>query len=209
VAEWLDGLRAGLSLEGGLAAGVTGLLEEHGCPGTAAHCRAVAALAGELAPSAGCDPAAAATAGWLHDVSAVIPAARRLDAARALGLAVLPEEAACPAILHQRLSAVLARELFAVRDGAVLDAIGCHTTLRAGSSALDRVLFVADKVAWDGAGAPPWDADVRAALRLSVDAAALAYLGHLWARRDTLPVVHPWLAEAYAELRARAGLNAR
>lgn len=159
----------------------------------AAECR-------RLAPRACCDSGAAEASGWLHDISAVFPASVRLDAARQLGLEVLPEESAAPMILHQKLSAVLARELFGQTDLAILDAIGCHTTLRAGSTSLDRVVFVADKIAWDGQGEPPYLSSLLMGLAHSVDHAALAYLQFLWERRDTLPVVHPAMLAAYAEL---------
>ena len=71
----------------------------------------------------------AENAGWLHDISAVIPEARRLDYARQWHIEVLPEEATAPILLHQRQSAVLAAEVFGVTDPAILSAVGCHTTL--------------------------------------------------------------------------------
>jgi HD superfamily phosphohydrolase YqeK len=105
-------------------------------------------------------------------------------------------------ILHQKLSAVLARQIFGVEDEAVLKAVECHTTLRAGATPLDKVVFIADKVAWDQSGVPPYQAALLEAMTHSLDAAALCYLSYLWERRSTLLVVHPWMAEAYADLRA-------
>jgi HD superfamily phosphohydrolase YqeK len=103
-------------------------------------------------------------------------------------------------IVHQKLSVVLARELFGVSDEDVLSAVGCHTTLKAGAGALDKVLFVADKVEWDGAGVSPYRAGMLEALETSLDAAAIYYLHSLWEQRHRLRVVHPWLAAAHAEL---------
>ncbi len=167
---------------------------------TARHCAAVAAEARRLAARFGGDPEAAETAGWLHDVSAVVPDTQRLAAAREFGLEVLPAEEIFPMLLHQKLSALIARELFGVTDESVLSAIGSHTTLRAGATALDKVLFVADKVAWDQPGEAPFHPALRAALEVSLDAAARAYLDYIWERRHALRVVHPWAKAAYGEL---------
>jgi len=195
-------LESGTALTGDLPRDVVAYLGAHGCPRTAAHSAAVAAEARRLALSFGVEAPAAEAAGWLHDVSAVIPVAERLPAARAWRVPVLPEERAAPMLLHQKLSAVLARRLFGVADAAMLQAIGCHTTLRSGATMLDQVLFVADKVAWDQPGEPPYLAAVRAGLERSLAAAARAYLRYLWEQRDTLPAVHPWMAEAYRALSA-------
>jgi predicted HD superfamily hydrolase involved in NAD metabolism len=193
-------LREGIVLTGDMARDVTAFLKHHGCPKTAIHSVAVAAEARRIAALAGVEAARAEQAAWLHDVSAVIPAGERVVAAEALNIPVLPEERALPMILHQKLSAVLARDLFAVTDTAVLSAIGCHTTLKAEASPLDKVLFVADKLAWDQPGEPPYRAALEAALARSLDAAACVYLHYMWERRATLAVVHPWFAAAYAHL---------
>jgi predicted HD superfamily hydrolase involved in NAD metabolism len=148
----------------------------------------------------GADADAAETAGWLHDVSAVIPNERRVELAEQLGLDVLPEERALPMITHQRLSRVFARELFGVTAEPVLSAIGCHTTLKAPSSQLDRIVFVADKIAWDQPGRPPYYDDIVAAACRSIDDGARCYLSYLWQRREMLAVVHPWFVAAYQDL---------
>lgn len=103
-------------------------------------------------------------------------------------------------IVHQKLSALMARELFGITDAEVLSAIGCHTTLKANASPLDKTLFVADKIAWDQQGRPPYLTDLLAALERSLDGAALVYLDYLWERRETLPVLHPWVRAAHRQL---------
>jgi HD superfamily phosphohydrolase YqeK len=105
-------------------------------------------------------------------------------------------------ILHQKLSAAMAESLFQIRDPLILDAIRCHTTLRAGATALDQILFVADKVEWDQPDSPPYLNGLLKALEQSLEHAALYYLRYLWARRSSLQVVHPWLVEAYHDLSA-------
>lgn len=205
--EFLARLREGIVLTGDMARDVPAFLEWHGCPQTAIHSAAVATEARRIAVLVEMEPARAAQAGWLHDVSAAIPAEERVAAAEALTIPVLPEERALPMILHQKLSAVLARDLFGVTDIAVLNAIGCHTTLKAGPLPLDKVLFVADKLAWDQPGEPPYRAALEAALARSLDAAACVYLRYLWERRAILAVVHPWLAAAYTHMCEREGLG--
>jgi HD superfamily phosphohydrolase YqeK len=196
----LRALSEHVKLTGSVAEDVPAFLTYHGYSHTAAHCAEVAAEAARVARLVGEDEQLAATAGWLHDTSVVFPNDERLENANALGIDVLPEEADFPMIIHQKLSVALAREVFGIREASVLSAVGCHTTLKAGASRLDKVLFVADKLAWDQAGKPPFRDAMLAALDQSLDHAALAYLRYLWERRETLRVVHPWMREAYVEL---------
>jgi predicted HD superfamily hydrolase involved in NAD metabolism len=199
----LDALKKDFTLTDDLARDVTEFLTKHGCPHTAAHCRDVAAEARRVALKTCMSLQQAEIGGWLHDISTVIPASERIAAAEQLGVEVLPEEASFPMIIHQKLSLVLAREIFGIQDEAILSAIGCHTTLKANASPLDKVVFVADKLAWDQPGTPPYRTEMVAALEHSLDSAALVYLQYLWDRRDQLRVVHPYMVEAYLELSAQ------
>lgn len=174
--------------------------------GTAEHCMDVGTEARRIAQLYNADPERAEMAGWLHDISAVFPNEERIEAARQLGIDVLPEEEQFPMIIHQKLSKVMARDIFGITDVEVLDAVGCHTTLRADASQLDLVLFVADKIAWDQQGIPPYIAELHHNLAISLEHAAFAYIQYLWERKDTLKVVHPWLADAYEQLHVQ--LNA-
>jgi predicted HD superfamily hydrolase involved in NAD metabolism len=193
-------LGAGLPFSGEIARDVPAFLTAHGRPDTVAHCGAVAAEARRVAELADADLDTAEVAGWLHDISVIIPSEQRVVIAEQLGVEVLPEEALFPMIIHQKLSAVLAREIFQIQDDAILSAVGCHTTLKAGATLLDKVLFVADKLAWDQPGHAPFHDDMRAALDHSLDQAALVYLRYLWEQRARLKVLHPWAQAAYIEL---------
>jgi predicted HD superfamily hydrolase involved in NAD metabolism len=199
-AELLAPLRDGYSATGDVGADAAAFLVHHGHPKTATHSAHVADTAKELAGRFGADAVGAECAGWLHDISAIFPAAQRAQIARHLGIEVLPAEEAFPLIVHQKLSVAVARELFGVTDIQVLSAIGCHTTLKRDASLLDKVVFVADKIAWDQAGDPPYLLELLAALAQSLDAAAFCYLDHLWQRRATLRVVHPWVVAAHQQL---------
>ena len=194
-------LVADIQLTGDVVRDVPAFLTHHGRPDTAQHCGAVAAEACRIAALVGADPDAAEDAGWLHDISVIIPNDQRAVLAEQLGIEVLPEETIFPMIIHQKLSAVLARDIFQIEDPAILSAVGCHTTLKAGATILDKALFVADKLAWDQPGHAPFHDDMRAALGRSLDQAALVYLRYLWEQRARLKVLHPWAQAAYVELR--------
>jgi predicted HD superfamily hydrolase involved in NAD metabolism len=191
-----------IQLTGDVRSDATTFLIHHGHSKTADHCARVAVQAKRLAARFGEDERLAETAGYLHDISAVFPVEQRAQIARQLGLDILPEEAAAPMILHQKISAALAREIFDVSNKAVLSAIGCHSTLKADASVLDKIVFIADKIEWDQPDDPPYLEKVLQALEQSLDQAVLEYLHYLWQHRDTMPVVHPWFVEAYEQLQA-------
>ncbi|MAU00923.1 MAG: HAD family hydrolase [Anaerolineaceae bacterium] len=187
-------------LSGELGRDVTAVLTHHQLPIVAGHVSRVAQEAKRLAVQFGADPIGEETAGWLHDISGVIPNAVRVDLCQTFNIPVLPGEADFPMILHQKLSAVVAREVFGVTDTAVLSAIGCHTTLKAGASLLDKIVFVADKIKWDQPGEPPYLAEIETAVTHSIDDACRVYLNYLWQQRDSLRYIHPWFLAAYEEL---------
>src|SRR5713226_5036635 len=122
-------LSEGVRRTGDVRHDIPAFLIHHDCPHTAEHCAAVAREARRIAVLVGADAAGAERAGWLHDVSTVFPTADRIAVARALGVDILAEEEVFPMIVHQKLSAVLARAVFGERNEAVLSAVGCHTTL--------------------------------------------------------------------------------
>lgn len=192
-------------IQGEIAKVVPEYLRRHGSFETAAHCASVAAvawwLAGEVGDAVKVSQQDAETAGWLHDVSAVIPVPARLPTAEAMGMEIVPAERKAPMLLHQRLSAVMARDIFGVTDDTVLNAIRCHTTLRAGATALDKVVFLADKISWDQEGEPPYLATLKAELAEDgLDAGVRVYLRFLWDRRDGMAAIHPWFEAAYKDL---------
>jgi len=196
----LASLASGLTLTGQQPADLRVFLLNHALPRTLEHSLRVADLARELAARFDVDASQAQLAGWLHDCSAVIPTSARLETAIRWGIEVLPEEAANPLTLHQKLSVVIARSIFKVEDPAVLSAIGCHTTLKAGASRLDKVVFLADKLAWDQVGVPPYSASMQAGLARSLNEAVLIYLDYLYEVKSGC--LHPWAAAAQAELSA-------
>lgn len=176
------------------------LLLAHGYARIYEHSLLVAAQALELAERFGEDAEQAEAAGLLHDIGAVIPEAQRVEFLACRQIDVLLEEIQFPLILHQKVSRALSEELFGVHDAAVLNAVGCHTTLRPGATWLDMVLFIADKLAWDQLGEPPYRGAVCEGLAASLEAGAYAYIHYLFKNRSALKVVHPWMEAAYKQL---------
>ncbi|WP_373233068.1 bis(5'-nucleosyl)-tetraphosphatase (symmetrical) YqeK [Cohnella sp.] len=168
---------------------------------TAKHCFDVGRESKRIALMYNMDPQAAEIAGWLHDISVVFPNSERIEVARQLQIEILPEEERFPMIIHQKISKVMAEDIFKITDEEILNAVGCHTTLRKNSTPMDQVLFVADKISWDQNGTPPYIDALNRNLQESLTHGAFAYISYLWERRDTLKVIHPWLREAYEELK--------
>ncbi len=97
-----------------------------------------------------------AIAAYLHDISAIFPNEERIAVAEEFGIEILQEERKFPMIIHQKLSRLIAKEVFKVEDEEVLNAISCHTTLRKNATKMDLILFIADKIEWDQKGTPPY-----------------------------------------------------
>lgn len=194
-----------VAFTGDLKQDVQLFLTANQCPEAAEHCMEVGRQSKIVAEQFGANAEAAEISGWLHDISAVIPNHERIHAARELQIDILPEEEVFPMIIHQKLSKVMAAEIFNITDQEILDAVGCHTTLRSRATLLDQVLFVADKIAWDQTGDPPYIQELLANLQLSLRHGAFSYINYLWQRRENLKVVHPWLREAYEELKDTLG----
>jgi predicted HD superfamily hydrolase involved in NAD metabolism len=196
VVDTLSHLFAGFALTGDLATDAPAFLRFHGRDGIARHVSLVAANARQLAARTGAGEQAALSAAWLHDISRVLPEADMVEPARQCGVALLPEEVALPQLVHGKLSAVLAERYFGVEDPVVLDAIRCHTTLRPNPTLLDKVLFIADKLAWAPHEAP-YHGALTAALERSLDEAVACFLD--WSMAQGYRVVHPWLRQAHAQ----------
>lgn len=169
----------------------------------AEHSLRVAEKSKSLARIYGVDENLAEVAGLLHDIGGVYPNNKRVDIANMLKLNVLPEEEEFPLILHQKISEVMAKEIFNIQATEILSAIGCHTTLKTRSTILDKILFVADKIQWDQDGAPPYIYEIEKAVNVSLDLAAFVYIKYLFEDKSKLKVVHPWMEEVYDELRKK------
>lgn len=189
------------TLSGNLKDDIYNFLVSNGCPKTAEHCVRVGEEARKIAERYHVNKDSAEIAGYLHDISAVYSNDIRIQVSHDLGIEVLPEEETFPMIIHQKISKEMARDLFHINDQEILDAVGCHTTLKKDSTLLDKVLFVADKIEWDQNGEPPYLDQITQQLEHSLNHASFEYINFLWKQRENLRVIHPWLRDAYYELK--------
>lgn len=187
-----------------IPAAVRALLCDNGRPKTWLHVQAVADKCVEIGRMYRIDPESCRSAGLLHDISAVIPAADMLAHAESQGWEIDPAERAHPFLLHQRISEEVAQGRFGIADEAVLAAIRCHTTLRAAPSPCDMALFLADKLAWDQPGEPPFRQVVEEGLSDSLEQASLNYIDYALSHGMILRP-HQWLLEARRWLRDEGG----
>lgn len=108
------------------------------------HTVRVARLADTIAQAHGLDARAARTAGLLHDLARLYSSERLIGECEARAMPIDDFERANPIVLHARLGAELARELFSIDDPAVLSAIAKHTVAAAEMGPLDCVVYLAD-----------------------------------------------------------------
>ena len=179
---------------------VRSLLTDNGRPKTWAHVSAVADVCVKIGETFDIPSETCRAAGLLHDISAVVPAAEMLAYAESQGWTIDPAERAHPFLLHQRVSEAAARTRFGITDEAVLSAIKCHTTLRADPSPCDMALFLADKLAWDQPGEPPFRSEIESGLAVSLEQACLNYLEYAMSHGMIL-TPHRWLLDALEWLR--------
>lgn len=183
---------------------VEAFLIKHGEQETFEHIMNVVQEALAIAPLFNVSPNAARQAALLHDISNAISVSEMKEAAEEWSLPIMEEEHRYIRIIHQKLSMEMAHRIFGCTSPDILNAIECHTTLKAGASQLDKVLFVADKISWQLEGDHAYQADMRNKLDdLDLDGAALVYLDHVWNQRDKMKLVHPWLIAARSELNAQ------
>lgn len=178
-------------------------LEYHGYKEIAEHCNKVACEAEKLANRFSVDNVSSKIAGYLHDIGRVIPDKQSIDIASELGIQVLGEEHIYAGLLHQKISKVLAYKLFGIKDNNILNAIECHTTLKAGASDIDLILFIADKLSWDSSDSKPILSGILYGLEKSLKHGAFFYISYLYENRNNIKVLHPWTLEAYYDLREK------
>ena len=170
------------------------------------HTIGVAASARELAARYGENPDRAELAGLLHDCAKEL----KLKDMQALvdeastgtkvDVQVDDEMYRSGNLLHGTAGALLAERDFGVTDAGVLEAIRVHTTGKAGMSALDKIVFLADYIE-PGRTFPGVDA-LREAAEKDPDEAVLAgfetTIGFL--RDKDTPIYAPTLA-AYEDMK--------
>ena len=175
---------------------------EHHREKTLRHAEEVASTAAGLAGIHGLDRWKARLAALLHDISAVMTPQGMYSAAVSRGMELDPAEEKYHFLLHQRMSRIMAEEMFSVTDPDILSAVECHTTLKEGAGAYDELIFISDKISWDQEGKPPYHNTLLALAESSLDEACFFYIGYQFDHGLVL-MPHSWMTGAYEELKKR------
>jgi len=142
-------------------------------------------------------------ASYVHDISVVIPDNIKIQYAEYYGIKILEDEKVFPMILHQKISREIAGRIFGINDKDILNAIECHTTLKAFPTKLDMILFIADKINWDQEDTPPYIKDVESGLKISLENGVKIFIQYYMDNKHKLKVLHPLLIEAYKYFKDR------
>lgn len=111
------------------------------------HTLGVAYVAACLATLYEADPAKALRAGMLHDCAKCLDSDELFRLCQKYNISISDVEKRNPkALLHAKVGAKLASDVYGEKNENVLDAIEYHTTGRPGMSILEKIIFVADYI---------------------------------------------------------------
>ena len=175
---------------------------------TLKHVEAVAKTAVRLAAGYELNEEKVQLAAMLHDISVIKSPDEMYALAKKRGMEMDAAEEKYPFLLHQRISKIIAQEIFGIYDADILNAIECHTTLKKDATLYDKVIFLADKLSWDQQGVPPYFDLVKEKLQESLDAACYSFIQYQF-DNHLLLMPHRWIMEAYEDLKMaeRAAVN--
>ena len=170
------------------------LLLKNNCEEVADHTKIVANVARQMALKYGLNEESAYIAGLLHDIGNIVPMDERIEFCNDAAIEVLEDERIAPALLHSKISKVMAKDIFGVEED-ICDAIECHSTLKANAGKLDLILFVSDKLSWESKYNENFIDAMMKGLDVSLECAAFAYVKYLC--RSQVEVMHPRTIEAF------------
>ncbi len=165
------------------------------------HVLRVEAEADRLAERHGADRERARLSALGHDLVRHLKGPELLAMAARYGLTPDTVETESPILVHGPVAARILSLDYGVEDSELLDAVDCHTTARAGMTALEKVLFIADKIEPDKLARRAGLQAVYDAAQESLNAGVLSYLDMYLAdavRRRWL--LHPRVLEARNDL---------
>lgn len=110
------------------------------------HTLGVMYTAESLAMRYGADMTKAAVAGLLHDCAKCIPNAQKIKQCKKHGIEISEMERKNPSLLHAKLGAYMAKNVYGVEDEEILSAIRWHTTGKPDMSMLDIIIYMADYI---------------------------------------------------------------
>ena len=110
------------------------------------HTKGVMYMAGALAMAHGGDIEQAMLAGLLHDCAKCIPNDEKLRLCKHYKIRLRDVELENPSLIHAKLGARLAKEVYGVEDPEIHHAIAVHTTGSEQMNLLDQILYIADYI---------------------------------------------------------------
>ena len=164
------------------------------------HVENVADIAVGLAKVYDIDVTKTKLAALLHDISGVMTPQEMYEFAKMRGLEIDLSEEKYHALLHQRISKIIAQEEYGITDSDILNAIECHTTLKKNANMYDKIIFIADKMSWDSKGVPSYNDLLKNASLESLNIACYSYIKYQF-DNNLLVMPHQWIIEAYEDLR--------
>ncbi len=108
------------------------------------HTLGVMYTAANLAMKYDCNLEQALYAGLLHDCAKCIPNSEKLELCKKYKISLTEAEKENHFLIHAKLGAVLAKELYGVEDPEILHAIAVHTTGAPEMNLLDKIIYIAD-----------------------------------------------------------------
>lgn len=112
------------------------------------HMEHVATLAKELAEHYKLDEEEAYLTGFLHDVGRLIDSDTYLEILENHNISVTEQEKQVVDVLHGKVAALIARDVFNLKSENIQNGILFHTTLRKHPSDFEKIIFLADKMTW-------------------------------------------------------------
>ena len=140
------------------------------------------------------------TAALLHDISAIRTPQEMYSTAKKRGLPIDPAEEKYHALLHQRISKIIAQEDFGITDVQILNAIECHTTLKTNACVFDKIIFIADKISRNPQDVPQYEDLLQSGSEQKLNEACYLFIKHQF-DNGLLVFAHQWLTDAYEDLR--------
>ncbi|MBR4027145.1 MAG: bis(5'-nucleosyl)-tetraphosphatase (symmetrical) YqeK [Lachnospiraceae bacterium] len=85
-------------------------------------------------------------AGLLHDCAKCISNEEKINLCKKYDVLITSAEWESPCLLHAKAGAILAEELYGIKDPEILHAIKVHTTGEPDMSLLDKIIYIADYI---------------------------------------------------------------
>lgn len=139
-------------------------------------------------------------AAWLHDISTILSPDDMYKYTKELGYQIDTSEEKYHFLLHQRIFKGIVYDYFHIEDEGILSAIECHTTLKKEMNDYDKIIFLADKLAWDQGGKPPYYYSLKESIDVSLDNGCYWFINYQF-KNNQLLMPHTWLLEAYEDFK--------